>query len=243
MRFLERIEERPGAAELRASSYRLLGLKRGATCVDVACGAGHAVAELARKGLKVTGIDADPDAIEAARERAPGAMFHVAHSDDLPLEAASMDGYRALRLFHLLEDPAPTIAEAHRVLRPGGRIVVGGQDYGFLMIDSADQDLTDVVLLGLESRSAAPRAARSLRDLLLDAKFTDVEVQVHTEVVTDHHQLEPQLEAAADAAVTKALITQEDADAWIAEQIRRGRRDRFLAALPTVLVSASAPTG
>ncbi|MFC6158088.1 methyltransferase domain-containing protein [Kribbella jiaozuonensis] len=240
MSFLERIEERPGAAELRAASYRLLGLKRGATCVDVACGAGHAVAELARKGLKVTGIDADPDAVEAARDRVPGAMFHVAHSDDLPLETGSMDGYRAMRLFHLLEDPAPTIAEAHRVLRPGGRIVVGGQDYGFVMITSSDQDLTDVIRLGLESHTVSPRAVRDLRDALLDAKFHDVEVVVHTDVITDHKQLAPQLKAAATAAVDQALITKEDADTWLTEQSTRSRRDRFLAAIPTILVAATA---
>ncbi|GAA3080171.1 methyltransferase domain-containing protein [Kribbella aluminosa] len=236
MSFLDWIEERPGAAELRAASYRMLGLKRGATCVDVACGAGHAVAELARKGLKVTGIDADPDAIEAARERAPGAMFHVAHSDDLPLEDGSADGYRALRLFHLLEDPRPTIAEARRVLHPGGRIVVGGQDYGFLLIDSSDQDLTDVICLGLESRTVSPRATRTLRDVLLDAGFHDVEVAVHNEIVTEHGQLAPQLKSAAGAAVEKALITQEDADNWLVEQSRRGRRNRFLAVVPTLLV-------
>jgi SAM-dependent methyltransferase len=240
---MEEIEERPGARELRTVSYRMLGLRRGATLVDVGSGSGHAAAELAAKGLKVTGVDADPEAVAAARTRAPGAMFHVAHSDDLPLEAGSMDGYRAMRLFHLLADPVPTVLEARRVLRPGGRIVLGGQDYGFLMIDSSDQDLTDVVLLGLESRSPAPRAARSLRDLLLDARFTDVEVQVHTEIVTDHRRLAAQLRSAAAAAVGTALITRRDADAWLAEQARRGRRDRFLAALPTVLVSASAPTG
>ena len=240
MGFLERIEERPGAAELRAESYRLLGLKRGATCVDVACGAGHAVAELAAKGLKITGIDSDPDAIEAARDRAPGAMFHVARSDDLPLEDESMDGYRAVRLFHLLEDPGPTVAEARRVLRPSGRIVLGGQDYGFLLIDSSDQDLTDVILLGLESRSVSPRAARSLRDVLLDAGFHDVEFVVHSEVVTDHGLMAAQLESAAAAAVGKALITPEDADAWLAEQTDRGRRDRFLAVLPALLVAATA---
>jgi ubiquinone/menaquinone biosynthesis C-methylase UbiE len=240
MSFLERIEERAGAAELRAESYRLLGLKRGATCVDVGCGAGHAVSELAAKGLKVTGVDASADAIEAARTRVPGAMFHVAQSDDLPLENESMDGYRAVRLFHLLEDPVPTVAEARRVVRPGGRIVLGGQDYGFLLIDSADQDLTDVVLLGLESRSVAPRAARSLRDLLLDAGFRDVEVVVRTEVVTDHAVMAPQLEMAAAAAVKEALITQDDADAWLAEQADRGSRDRFLAALPTLLVGGRA---
>ncbi|GAA1604809.1 methyltransferase domain-containing protein [Kribbella hippodromi] len=240
MSFLERIEEQPGAAELRAASYRLLALKRGATCVDVGCGAGHAAAELARKGLKVTGIDADPEAVEAARSRAPGAMFHVAHSDELPIEDESMDGYRAMRLFHLLDDPAPTVAEARRVLRPGGRIVVGGQDYGFLMLDGTDQDLTDVVLLGLESRTAAPRAARGLRALLIDKGFREVEVAVHTDVVTDHRQMAPQLAAAAAAAVEKALITQADADSWLADQARRGRRDRFLAAIPTILVAANA---
>jgi SAM-dependent methyltransferase len=236
MSLLERIEERPGAAELRAESYRLLGLKPGATCVDVGCGAGYAVAELAAEGLKVTGVDSDPEAIEAAGSRAPAAMFHVARSDDLPLEDESMDGYRAVRLFHLLEDPVPTVAEAWRVLRPGGRIVLGGQDYGFLLVDSSDQDLTDVVLLGLESRSVSPRAARSLRDVLLDAGFHDVEVVVRTEVVTDHALMAAQLEDAAAAAVGKALITQEDAEAWLAEQAGRGRRDRFLAAIPTLLV-------
>ena len=238
MRFLERIEEGPGAAELRAMSYRMLALKRGASCVDVACGAGHAVAELARKGLKVTGIDTDPEAIEAAHERAPGAMFHVAHSGELPLEDESMDGYRALRLFHLLKDPVPTITEAHRVLRPGGRIVVGGQDYGFVLIDSSDQDLTDVIRLGLESRTVSPRATRTLRDVLLDTGFTDVEVAVHTEVVTDYALMAPQLAGAAEAAVDKALITQEDAAGWLDEQANRGHRNRFLAVLPTLLVGA-----
>src|SRR5689334_6685809 len=165
-------------------------------------------------------------------------MFHVEQSGALPLADGSLTEYRALELFHLLEDPLLTISEAYRVLRPGGRIVVGGTDYGFLLIDSSDQDLTDVILLGLESRSASPRAVRSLRDLLLDAGFQDVEVVVDSQVVTDHAALAPQLEAAANAAVEKALITQTDADGWLKEQFDRGRKDRFLAILPTLLVSA-----
>jgi hypothetical protein len=84
----------------------------------------------------------------------------------------------------------------------------------------------------------SPRAVRDLRDVLLDAKFHDVEVVVHTEVVTDHKQMTAQLKAAAAAAVEKALITKEDADGWLAEQAARARRDRFLAAIPTLLVGA-----
>jgi ubiquinone/menaquinone biosynthesis C-methylase UbiE len=166
-------------------------------------------------------------------------MFHVARSDELPLEDESVDGYRAARLFHLLADPLPTLAEAWRVLRPGGRIVLVGQDYGFILLDGTDQDLTDVVLLGLESRTPAPRAARSYRDLLLDQGFRDPEVVVHHEVITDYAQLTKQLESAATAAVDKALITQQDADEWLADQADRGRRDRFLAILPILLVAAT----
>ena len=155
--FLDRIEQTEGAASLRAESYRLLGLVPGDTCVDVACGAGHAVAELVGAQIKTIGIDTDEGAVATARSRTPDAVFHVAPSDDLPLEDESVDGYRAARLFHLLADPLPTLAEAHRVLRPGGRIVLTAQDYGFLMLDSDDQDMSDVVLLG-SSPGRSPRA-------------------------------------------------------------------------------------
>ncbi|WP_344177878.1 methyltransferase domain-containing protein [Kribbella lupini] len=237
--FLDRIEQTPGAVELRAESYRLLDLAPGQTLVDVACGCGHAAAELVDAGVKTIGVDSDPAAIAVASARIPGAMFHVARSDELPLADGSVDGYRAARLFHLLEDPQPTLAEAYRVLRPGGRAVLAGQDHGFLLIDSSDQDLTDVILLGLESRSVAPRAARSFRDWLLDTGFHDPEVVVHNQVVTGHDVMAEQLEMAAAAAVDRALITRDDADGWLAEQHDRARRDRFLAVLPTLLVAAT----
>ncbi|ADB36000.1 Methyltransferase type 11 [Kribbella flavida DSM 17836] len=237
--FLDRIEQTPDAAALRGASYRLLALTAGDTCVDVGCGAGHAVAELIDARIKAIGVDADPAAVAIAQARTPDAVFHTAPSDQLPLEDESVDGYRAARLFHLLADPLPTITEARRVLRPGGRAVLVGQDYGFLLIDSTDQDLTDVILLGLESRSVAPRAARSFRDWLLDAGFHDVEVVVHNQVVTDHRTLVPQLQTAATAAVDKALITRADADNWLAEQSTRAHTDRFLAIIPTLLAAAT----
>ncbi|MDX6258766.1 MAG: hypothetical protein QOH84_454 [Kribbellaceae bacterium] len=219
----------------------LAGLRLGAgdTCVDVGCGDGGAIAELIRAHVKAIGVDADPAVIATARSRTPDAVFHVAHSDDLPLEDESVDGYHAANLLHLLADPLPTITEAHRVLRPAGRIVLVGQDYGFLLLHSDDQDLTDVVELGLESRWVSPRAARGYRDLLLDAGFRDVDVAVHTDVITDHGQLAEQLAEAASASVAKALITRADADEWLAGQADRGHRDRFLAVAPTLVVTGT----
>jgi ubiquinone/menaquinone biosynthesis C-methylase UbiE len=217
------------------------GLRLGAgdTCVDVGCGDGSAVAALTRAHVKAIGVDPDPAMIAVARARTPGAVFHVARSDELPLEDESVDGYRAANLFHLLPDPLSTLTEARRVLRPGGRIALIGQDYGFLMLDSDNQDLTDVIGLGLESRSVAPRAARSYRDLLLDTGFREVEVLVHTRVTTDYRQLADNLAEAAAAAVEKALITREDADGWLAEQADRGRRDRFLGIAPILVVTGT----
>ncbi|MFC0624937.1 methyltransferase domain-containing protein [Kribbella deserti] len=236
---LDRIESTAGAAELRAESYRLLDLRAGATVVDVGSGPGLAAAELNALGFQVTGVDPDALALELARERAPEVTFSVGTSDALPLADASIDGYRAARLFHLLADPGPTLAEARRVLRPGGRIVLVGHDYGFLALDAADQDLTDVVLLGLESAWVSPRSGRSLRNLLIDHGFRDVETVVHTEVVTDFDVLADRLAAAAEAAVKACLITTEDAGAWLADQAERGRSGHFLAACPTFLAAGT----
>jgi ubiquinone/menaquinone biosynthesis C-methylase UbiE len=63
---LDLADAAPGAAELRARSYDLLHLDRGATVVDVGCGSGRAVAELVERGTRATGIDPSPTMLEAA---------------------------------------------------------------------------------------------------------------------------------------------------------------------------------
>src|SRR3954465_6705749 len=50
---------------------RLLSLQAGASVVDVACGQGVLARQLYERGLKVTGVDAAPELIRAARERGP----------------------------------------------------------------------------------------------------------------------------------------------------------------------------
>src|SRR6476620_11713159 len=58
---------------------RLLALQSAATVVDVACGQGVLARQLHERGLKVTGVDAAPELIRAARERGPtGIPYHVA---------------------------------------------------------------------------------------------------------------------------------------------------------------------
>lgn len=56
---LERAEDLPGVVALRARSYDLLRLDQGAVVVDVGCGSGRAVAELAERGAVPIGVDPD----------------------------------------------------------------------------------------------------------------------------------------------------------------------------------------
>ncbi|MFG1834228.1 CPCC family cysteine-rich protein [Micromonospora chersina] len=64
----------------------------------------------------------------------------------LPLPVQAVPGCRADKVLHVLPDPAAALAGAHRVLTPGGRIVLVGQDWDALMIDSSHPDLTRAIL-------------------------------------------------------------------------------------------------
>ncbi|MFG1694103.1 hypothetical protein [Nonomuraea sp. NPDC049309] len=85
---------------------------------------------------------------------------------------------------------------------------------------------------------AGPRAARACRNLLLDAGFGDVKVEVHTEVFTGTTML-AMLTGLAQAAHAAGSITWEQRDAWTHEQVRRGEEDRLFLALPLFLASAT----
>ena len=220
---LDAYDLQPAAIALRNRSYDLLDLTPGATVVDVGCGGGRAVAELTERGAHAVGVDVDPEMISVARGRWP-AEFHVASAYDLPLDDVA--GYRADKVVHALDDPAKALAEARRVLRPGGRIVLLGQDWDTIVIDSDDAERTRRLLRAKADTIAVPQAARKYRNLLLDAGFVDPEVEVHTTVVTDDTMM-PVLAGIADGD-----------EAWLAEQAERARTDRLFVAIPMFVVAA-----
>src|SRR5262245_22438253 len=114
----------PGASELRRRSYELLDLAPEAAVVDVGCGSGRAVAEMAERGARPVGVDLDERMITVAAMRWPEADFRVAHAYELPFADGELRGYRAEKVYHVLDDPARAVGEARRVLSPGGRIVL-----------------------------------------------------------------------------------------------------------------------
>jgi ubiquinone/menaquinone biosynthesis C-methylase UbiE len=222
---LDAVDAQPLFVELRARSYELLGDLTGRTVVDAGCGAGRSVAEMSERGAHAVGVDHDPEMITIARERWPAGEFHVGDAYELPLETGSVSYYRADKVLHALDDPARAVAEARRVLEPGGRAVLIGQDWDTMVIDSDDPEATRRLVHAKADSMPSPRAGRQYRNLLLDAGFTDPVVEVHTGVFTDDTAL----------AVLHRIT---DEESWLAEQAERARTNRIFVAIPLFLVAA-----
>ncbi|MFH9725856.1 methyltransferase domain-containing protein [Streptomyces sp. NPDC017254] len=153
---------------------------------------------------------------------------------------ASVDGYRADKVFHELAQPERALAEAVRVLTPGGRIALVGQDWDTLVVDSDDPAFTRTLVHVRADLTVGPRAARRYRSLLLDARFRDVTVTVHTGVYTGSAAL-PLLAGLAEAACSTGAVARARADGWIADQRARAEADRVFLAVPMFLAAATAP--
>ncbi|MFH9349746.1 class I SAM-dependent methyltransferase [Kitasatospora sp. NPDC017646] len=140
-------------AEAAARAVDRLLPPDGRTVLDVACGTGIVTARLLRPGRTVLGVDRSPAMLRLAARRLPGAVLR-ADATGLPLRTGAVDAVAMVWLLHLLPDAAPVLAEARRVLRPGGVLIttVDKDDAYF----TAPSDLADAT--AVLRRRHAPRA-------------------------------------------------------------------------------------
>jgi SAM-dependent methyltransferase len=100
------------------------GLQPGALYCDVGCGSGMAAELAAERGAKVSGIDAAENLLAIARNRVPAGEFVHGDLEALPYADASFDLVTGFNSFQYAADPVAALAEARRVAKPAGRVVV-----------------------------------------------------------------------------------------------------------------------
>ncbi|MEW6270101.1 MAG: methyltransferase domain-containing protein [Thermodesulfobacteriota bacterium] len=102
----------------------------GARLLDLGCAYGFLVVEALEAGFRALGVDASRFALaQAARHAAPAAgRLVAAHAERLPLADASCDVVTAFDVLEHVPRPELLIAEAARVLRPGGLFVAATPD-------------------------------------------------------------------------------------------------------------------
>jgi demethylmenaquinone methyltransferase / 2-methoxy-6-polyprenyl-1,4-benzoquinol methylase len=95
----------------------------GQRVLDVATGTGMVARAVARRGAMVTALDQSEAMLEVARAQShPGITFVQGEAEHLPFEDASFDALTFTYLLRYVDDPAATLAELARVVKPGGRI-------------------------------------------------------------------------------------------------------------------------
>lgn len=103
---------------------RMLPDVRGRAGLDIGCGEGHNTRLLADLGARMTGIDLAPTFVrhaqEAERAAPRGISYSVGNAAALPFPDHSFDFATAFMVLQDVRDQERAIAEAHRVVRPGG---------------------------------------------------------------------------------------------------------------------------
>jgi demethylmenaquinone methyltransferase/2-methoxy-6-polyprenyl-1,4-benzoquinol methylase len=101
------------------------------TVLDVACGTAAVSLELVRRyGCRVVGVDQSAEMLAAGQARVDAAgesariELREARAEQLPFEDATFDALTFTYLLRYVDDPAGTMQELVRVLRPGGRIAM-----------------------------------------------------------------------------------------------------------------------
>ena len=96
--------------------------------LDVGTGTGRMIELLGPKAIQATGIDKSSEMLRLARVKLEAAgipsSLRQADMDALPLGDGSADSVVIHQVLHYAQNPAAALAEAARVLRPGGRLLV-----------------------------------------------------------------------------------------------------------------------
>jgi arsenite methyltransferase len=249
---LEAVYHIGDAVRRRAIVREALGAAPGERILDVGCGPGFYCAELlADVGPQgaVVGLDSSAAMLALARRRCAGhgnVELREADATALPVAGASFDGAISVQVQEYVADISASLAELHRVLRPGGRLVVFDIDWETLSIHSnGDGRLTERVLAAWDEHLAHKSLPRTLATRLRAAGFEDVRMAAHP-FVTDEFDpgsyYGPALTPFIGTFVAgRGGVGEEEAQAWVSGQRELGERGEYFFAITQFCFMARKP--
>jgi arsenite methyltransferase len=173
-RQVEATYQTPDMVDQRRRTRALLALQPGERVLDIGSGPGLLAAEMAAdvgpEG-RVCGVDQSASMLAMARRREPAVEYASGDALALPYEDEAFDAAVSTQVYEYVADMPAALAEARRVLRPGGRLLILDTDWDSIVWHSSDRDRMLRVLEKWNGHLADPYLPRRLPGLLRAAGF------------------------------------------------------------------------
>jgi arsenite methyltransferase len=178
---VEATYQTPDVVEQRRATRALLALRPGERVLDIGSGPGFLAAEMAAEvgpEGKVVGVDPSDSMLEMGRRRDAPVEFVAGDAVALPFDDESFDAVVSTQVYEYVADMPAALAEARRVLRTGGRLLILDTDWDSIVWHSSDRDRMLRVLEKWNDHLADPYLPRRLPGLLRDAGFDLAEATI-----------------------------------------------------------------
>lgn len=246
-RSVERGYMTPEIAHQRARTLAALDLQPGDRVLDVGCGPGllvHDMAKTVGPSGQVTGIDTSAAMLELASGRC-GDLPQVELRDDdlraLPTDANHFDAIACTQVLLFIEDLGAALNELARVLKPGGRIAVLETDWRGCILNTSDNALTRRMFDTWDDVATSPNLPVRLHPLLGDAGFTDIEVEGIPIINTTYEKgnfSSGFVRGLAHKCKERGVISDAQAEAWLADFEQKDQGGAYFFCVNRFLFSA-----
>jgi arsenite methyltransferase len=228
LEFDQRIAEELEAAYSRRDMLRrrelvheAFGAQPGERVLDAGCGPGFYVAELLdRVGAEgsVVGVDSSEQMLALAAKRTegrPNVELREGEVTALPVEDGSFDRALSVQVLEYVADIPAALAQLHRALRPGGRVLLWDVDWATVSWHSRDPVRMERFLAAWDEHLTDPSLPRTLAARMREAGFADVAMQGHafTSIDLDEESYPGSLQH-----LMADFVGTEEAREWLAEQ-------------------------
>ena len=220
--FLEMVERLPDTSEVRARGYRQMRLRPGMSVLDIGCGIGTAVQEMANcvgPGGSASGVDISEAMIEEASARVEGIYnvgFMTGEACGLPYPNAVFDAVRMERVLLYVPDRLKAISEMIRVTKAGGRVAITDVDIDCTAIAGKNRAQTRKMTSLVAETFLHPTSGRELPALLRAAGLKDVTVDYMVAAST-HEFCVFTTQGTLRAAAEAGKVTTAEVDEWYRE--------------------------
>ena len=242
-RAMEAMYLTPDVVGQRARVIDMLCPRPGEHILDIGVGPGllaHDLALMVGDAGRLVGLDMAKPMLTMARTRLaamPWAECVEGEATKLGFPDASFDAVVTTQVFEYVADLPRALVEAHRVLKPGGRILVLDTDWRSIVWHSSDAGRMERVLACWDDHLADPHLPATLGASLRRAGFKVVRVEI-VPMLTPHWQprsyaggMMHTIHGYARANGAKHGLSADEIQAWYDDQLRLIERGEFFFSL------------